>query len=296
MRTKIIILLVHSYQKRMNTRLTYVAALAAAVFLGSCESRPEKNHGAIVLGDSSSIVTENDPQRLKDLVTDLQPAATEEDKESDNKPTPADTAKVQAKPAAAAPAQQPAQQALPNVPGLKAEFKDVTVLIPGLSVKQAGRANLEKANGTVYTLQGGEINGNTLKTSGNVTKVSQRYQTVVLMKNDFGTLTLDDLSVTTGWQELPGSNGTYKIAGLDARSLRGPDADAGDIRDALNRAARRRRWSRRKTQELLNELRHVRGINQRPLSLVLRSVMWKIDGKDAQGRQFSKQVRVDIPL
>jgi len=34
---------------------------------------PSENHGPIVLGDSSTIVTETDPARLKDLVTDLKP-------------------------------------------------------------------------------------------------------------------------------------------------------------------------------------------------------------------------------
>ena len=276
-----------------------ILAAGAVLCILSCNNSPSNNHGPIVLGDSSSIVTENDPQKLKDLVTDLQPVIpTSEAKDDEDKKPEAkqDTAKAVAKaetPAAKAQPQQ--QQALPNVPGLKAEFKEVSVLIPGLGVKQAGNPNLQKANGAVYTLLNGEINGSTIKVTGNVTKVSQRYQTVVLLKNDMGTLQLDELGSTTGWKQVNG-NGTYKISGLDARSLAGPDADASDIRDAVTNAARRRRWSHKKLQEVLSELRRVRNVNQKPLSLVLRSVMWKIDGKDASGKMYSKQIRVDLPI
>src|ERR1035437_9594687 len=57
----------------MTKRVTHIALLAGAMFLFSCKDMPNKNHGPIVLGDSSTIVTENDPQKLQDLATDLQP-------------------------------------------------------------------------------------------------------------------------------------------------------------------------------------------------------------------------------
>jgi len=282
----------------MNTRLKHIALVAgSALFLLACGGTSSGNHGPIVLGDSSTIVTETDPLKLKDLVTDLQPVIPpSENKEEETKEPAKDTAKAPEKPAATAATPPPAQQALPNVAGLKAEFKEVAVLVPGLAVKQAGNSNLQRANGAVYTLQSGELSTSSLRISGNVTKVSQRYQTVVVLKDeDAGTLVLEALSTTTGWQPLKG-NGTYKITGLDARSLEVPDADAGDIRTAVTRAAQRRRMSRKRIQELTNDLRHVRAANQKPLTVVLRSVMWKIDGKDANGRAFSKQVRVDVPM
>jgi hypothetical protein len=279
----------------MITRFSHITLFAGtALFFLSCNNTPSNNHGPIVLGDSSTIVTENDPQKLKDLVTDLQPVIpSSENKEEDTKPeTKSDTAKTAKAETTPANTQQPS---VPDVAGLKAEFKEVAILIPGLNVKQAGNPNLQKANGAVYSLQGGEINGSSLKISGNITKVSQRYQTVVVLKNDMGTLLLDALGTTTGWKQING-NGTYKITGLDAASLVVPDADGSDIRQAATKAAQHRRWSRKKIQELQNEIRRVRNPNQKPLSLVLRSVMWKIDGKDAQGKLFSKQVRVDVPL
>ncbi len=290
----------------MVVRLKHILLSAGVVLvLGSCGDSQQGGKGPIVLGDSSTIINEADQQQLKDLVTDLQPVIPpSENKEEEEQPkTITDTPKIIAaapsgKPPVPKPAQQQQQQAqpLPNAAGLKAEFNEVTVLIPGLAAKQGGNKNLLRASGAVYTHTSGNINGATLRVTGNVTKVSQRYQSIVVMKSDVGDLVLDALSVTTKWEPLKGGNGAYAINGLDAKSLQYYDADNEDVRDAVRRAAQRRRMSRKKVQDLVNDVRHVRTANQKPLVVTLRSVMWKIDGKDEQGRIFSKQVRVDIPL
>lgn len=278
------------------SRSPYLVLLVAVVSLFSCKNRPSQNHGPIILGDSSTIVTEKDPSKLQDLVTDLQPTIPEHkdttEAVADKKPEQkaADTAKK------AVAAETPKQQPVAEVAGLKAEFKEVTILIPGLNAKQAGRANLQNANGAVYSFVSGNINGNMLKVTGTVTKVSQRYQSVVVLKNDMGTLPLETLSMTTDWEALKGANNVYRITDLDEKSLDHPDANRGTIQNAVRKAAQRRRMSRRRVQEWVNSAHNVRSANQKPLTVMLRSVMWKIDGKDANGRIFSKQIRIDIPM
>ena len=93
----------------MDKRLLYIALITGSV-LFSCKNMPPQNHGPIVLGDSSTIVTETDPQKLKDLVTDLQPVipVPENKDTTENKPPAADTSKKTTA-AAATPAVQPAQ-------------------------------------------------------------------------------------------------------------------------------------------------------------------------------------------
>jgi hypothetical protein len=61
----------------MNKWCSYIALFLAGVCFFSCKDMPAQHHGPIVLGDSSTIVTEKDPQKLQDLVTDLQPTITE---------------------------------------------------------------------------------------------------------------------------------------------------------------------------------------------------------------------------
>ena len=279
----------------MNIRVNHIALLSGMVLLlFSCKDMPSKNHGPIVLGDSATIVTEKDPQRLKDLVTDLQPVipAPENKDTAENKTAAAKDTVQKTKPTAPA----PPTQSLPDVAGLKADFKEVSVLIPGLNAKQAGRPNLQNANGAVYSLVSGNVNGNTIRVTGNVTKVSQRYQTAVVLKNEMGTLLIESLSSTTDWEALKGNNNQYRITDLDPKSLDHINANANTIRNAVAKAAKRRRYSRRKVQEWVESVHRVRAVNQKPLYVMLRSVMWKIDGKDANGKIFSKQVRIDMPL
>jgi hypothetical protein len=281
----------------MNKRVTHIALLGGLALLFSCKNMPSENRGPIVLGDSSMIVTENDPAKLQDLVTDLNPVIRSSEPkdtpvpaQNTPDPKPADTTKK----IAAAPS--PKVQAAPTGNGLKADFNIMSLLIPNVVAKQSGNPNLEHANGAVYTLVSGNISGNLIKVTANVTKISQRYQTVVVLKNELGVLPLDALSMTTGWEALKGVNSMYRISGLDEKSLEFSEADRGDIHEAVAKAARRHHMSRKKQQEWEKSVRNVRAANQKPLYVMLRSVMWKIDGKDASGKLFSKQVRIDMPL
>jgi branched-subunit amino acid aminotransferase/4-amino-4-deoxychorismate lyase len=62
------------------------------------------------------------------------------------------------------------------------------------------------------------------------------------------------------------------------------------LRNAVQQAARRQRLNRSDTQEWLDAVRNVRSANQSPATVVLRSVMWRIEGKG-----FSKELRIDLP-
>lgn len=291
----------------MSLRYPAILASAALITLFSCNMRDNtRSHGSIRLGDSSTIVTETDSQYLRDLVTDFNPTIPEHTEEpaSDtaSKPAPqqaTDTTTAPAQATAQPTAEEkPKQEATqPQGNGLTVAFKDVTIFIPGITVKTYRTQNLEKANGASYQLTGGKLPGNQIKiTSGTVTKVSQRYQTVVMIKNSLGTLPLDALNSTTDWQALPGGRNGYNITGLDSRHLQYSRANNAQIKKALERAMRAHRISRRKEREWLNSIARVRAVNQPPLSVTLRSVMWKIEGKDARGRSFQKQVRIDLPI
>lgn len=278
----------------MNIYNKYFLLLIGCICIISCKNAPSKNHGPIKLGDSSSIVTETDPQKLQDLVTDLNPVIPSNIPSDTAKPVPA-PADTAAKTTAVVPVAAPAS--LPAGPGLKAEFKEVTVLLPNIDAKQAGKPNLQNANGAVYTWTSGNLQSAVLRTTGNVTKVSLRYQSVVVLKGKNGTLPLESLGTTTSWEQITGGNGSYPIKGISENELEYPDANANAIRNAVSKSARARRLSSKKAQEWLSTLgNNVHAANQKPLVVTLRSLMFKIDGKDAQGKLFSKQIRIDVPM
>jgi len=285
----------------MRTRIFYLLLVICGIGTACNDANSNKAAGKpIVLGDSATIVTETDPQYLKDFVADIQPAKQQEPE------VPADTAKPAAQqepaPEQAQPEQAtaaPKEEALaPQANGLNVAFKDVSILIPNIETKGTGRQrDYKNANGASFQLEDGKLNGNQIKiTSGNVQKVSQRYQTVIVIKNNLGELPLESLSNTTNWQPLNGRGNSYTISGLDNRHLDYIKATPAAIRNAVTRAARNHRMSRATEQKWLNSIKHVRVANQPPMAVMLRSVMWKIEGKDARGRNYQKQIRMDIPL
>jgi hypothetical protein len=285
----------------MTRKMIHIALLSTAISLFSCKDMPNQTHGAIVLGDSSTIVTERDPQKLQDLVNDLKPEIppaenTDTVKAEGQDPKPEVHKDSVKKPVVAGPPPPPAQTPMSSTMGLLAEFKEVSALLPNVTAKISGSPNLKNANGAVYTLVSGNINGNTLKVSGsNVTRVSQRYQSIVVLKNETGTMALETMSITSDWAPVKAAKDGYHITGLDPQSLDYPEASSSAIRNAVTKAAQRRHLSRRRIQEIVNSVRHARSPHQKPFSVNLRSAMWKIDGKDAQGKVFSKQIRIDVP-
>lgn len=281
-----------------KNRLYNLAVICAAMLAASCNyGGRETSHGPIVLGDSSLIVTETDSQYLRDYVTDFQPKEAEPVAETQVAATPVkDTVQPAAQPETPKPepAAQPA--AAPKGNGLNVDFKDINVFIPGVSTRTYGR-NAVKGNSASFGLTGGRLNGNQLQVSGGtVTRVNQRYQTTVVLKNELGTLQLDALSYTSGWEALKGGKNGYYITGLDENRLGHSNANANAIRSAVSRALRGRRLSRKKEQEWLNSVRNVRSVDQKPLSVVLHSVVWQIEGKDARGKSSRKELRIDLPI
>ncbi len=273
-------------------RATYqiIFLLAITGVLASCEEQGNTGNGPIILGDSAMIVTETDSAYLQDMVLDYQPVAPQNEQPKEDE-KPVDTAATSqvtepAKPTEEQPEENPKPVAKAN--GLTIDLKEVDLFIPNVSAKGS--------NGT-YQLTKGDLDGKQLKvTDGTVQKVSQRYQTVVVAENNLGTLVLDRLSTTTGWQPVKGSGSTYTITDINERKLAAPKVTNASIRDAITRAARSKRLSKAQTQKWLNSTKSIRAANQKPLSVELRSVMWKIDGKDAKGKPFSKQIRVDLPI
>ncbi len=261
------------------------------------DQNSSKSRGPIVLGDSSTIVTETDPAVLHDQVVDLQPVLATENSAEAASPAP-DTAKAESAPpdnqtAAAQTAATPVQA----VDGLNVPFKEVTLSIAGIRTKSYGKPDLQKARGASYQLTGGNLAGAQFRASGGtVTKVSQRYETVVRLQDGSDKLALESLGkYTSDWTPLSGRNGVYTIAGLEKSNLEFRDVSPSAIRNAVQQSARRSRLSRSETQEWLDAVRSIRSVDQSPSTIVLRSVMWRVEGKDAAGKSFNKELRIDVP-
>lgn len=275
--------------KKIHTYLLPLLSLAMLLF--SCEDMGKKqHHGPIVLDDSSNIVTETNAQNLRDMVVDLHPdipvssPAADTAKPVEKKPVGDTQQKVAVS--------NTAQAVLPE--GLNVAFKEILFSIPGINTKSYRTQNLEKANGATYELMSGSLNGKQIRIGkGAASKVAERYQTIIVLKNDLGTLPLESLSNMTDWEELQGKNNIYAITGLSGK-LESADISSASLQKAIKVAGRKHHFSRRTEQEWIRSIRNTRS-NKHSITVALRSVVWKVDGKDAAGKNFSKQVRVDLP-
>lgn len=264
----------------MNLRLPVLSALILMAAASCKNELSNKSRGPVVLGDSATIVTERDETKLQDGVADLSSATSA----GSDAPTPGrDTAHT-------ATAQVPAGA------GLTAAFKEVTIMMAGITARE-GNKDYGTARGASFTLAGGNLSGSALRTSGGtVSKVSQRYTTVIVLQNASDKLVLEGLSNMSGWQPLQGSSGTYTLSGLDAAKLEYKNAAPAEIRNAVQGAARKQKLSRQDTQDWLDAVKNIRAANQSPATVMLKSISWRIEGKDAAGKAFSKEIRVDIPM
>lgn len=276
--------------------------IAGAILLQSCGNDSPNRGKPIVLGDPATIITETDSQYLQDFVADvkpLQPVTTE--LPATDTAVQTEAPKEETKPEEQTQtAEQKAEEktaAASKGNGLKVEFKEITILIPNIGTRTYKQQDTRKANGATYEITSGTLVGNQIKTGGGtVTKVSQRYQTVIVVKNNLGTLVLESLNRTTDWQTLKGGNNTYNITGLGNNQLQYIKASPAAIKNAVTRASRNKRMNRATEQKWLKSVSKVRDANDKPLVVLLRSVMWKIEGKDASGKPYQKQLRLDIPL
>ncbi len=259
------------------------------LLLASCNMGQNKNHGPIVLGDSATIVTETDGQNLVDRVPDLRPLA-----EENNTPARAamDTSGRTAKSAVAMP--QPAAQ--PHGNGLTIAFKEVTIFIPDITTRSYGNKNLQNARGASYELQSGGLAGNQLQVSGSkVQKITQRYQTIIALKDGSQTLPLESLGTyASGWEPLRGNGSSFTITGLEEGRLQANNANVSAIRNAVQQAGRRMRMNRNDLADWQDVGHKVRSANAPPAAIILRSVSWHIEGTDAAGKRFNKEVRMDL--
>jgi hypothetical protein len=278
--------------------------IVSIVLLQACGSDNPNRGKPIVLGDPNTIVTETDSQYLQDFVADIKPAQPVVQQEAPKEDTTAKQVEAekeavpqQEQPKKEEPKQNTKTAAAPKGNGLNIAFKEITVLIPNINTRSYKQQDTKKANGVSYELLSGNLNGNQIKTGGgNVSRVLQRYQTVIAIKSDIGTLVLESLNRTSNWQTLKGGNNAYTISGLDSKHLESLKATPAAIRNAVNRAARNKRMSKATEQKWLKAISRVRSINDKPIVIMLRSVMWKIEGKGTDGKPYQKQIRLDIPL
>jgi hypothetical protein len=261
------------------------------IFIGgisACGDQPSGNKkGAIVLGDSSTIVTEKDARYLQDLVLDIEPAM----------PAPEQEAAPQ-KPEVPAPATVSVpQKTEPPATGFTIDFGNVKAVITGITTREFQKQNPEKDAGVSYARSTGNLAQSTLVLYGlKDVKVKQRYQTSLYVESDLGKLVLDNLgSYISDWVEISGKT-SGKTVELDLKALQHPKFKSfsnAALKNALSRAAKKQNLKRAILNKWLAAVKRTRDAGDPPCKVELQNVQWQISGVDAKGKRIFKTVRID---
>lgn len=278
--------------KQITCCLFFATAL---VLFGSCSGELNSGNahrGAIVLGDSSTIVTEADTTYLSDQVADIEPQAEgkpvsasapdTEKKAEVSQPTPDNTTPKTAEANAAA------------VNGFTIDFgQGVKVSFPGITARSYQQQNPEKESGVSYAVTSGNLSKSNLVVTGlkNIT-VRQRYQSYLELQSGKEKLSLKNLgSYLSDWESLSGNSTSFSLKLL--QNIGYKSISQNTLRNGLRSAARSERLSRSETNFWINAIRRTRSAKDAPCRVEMDNVQWQISGETASGRRFHKTIRLE---
>lgn len=275
----------------MKKYILYISAGSTLLISACGDTKNAQNNSPIVLGDTSTIITEKDSQYLKDEVMDLVPsqkAASEA-----NVAVPA-----KEKPAALADMPKTAATSEQTISGQTISFGDTKIVFAGIQAKDARRQNADRDAGLTYALQSGNPAASKLYVYGakNVT-VKQRYQSRLMLKSNLGSVDLRDLGLyTSGWNTVQAaqSGGSTSFSLNSLNNIAYAQVNNNKIKNAADRELRKRRTNSRTIQSWMKEIRKVRDASDNPCDIILDNVQWQISGTDAKGKAFQKNIRMDV--
>src|SRR5690606_36286169 len=161
----------------------------------SCnENQQSSSQGeAIVLGDSSTIVTETDSAYLQEVVADFKEPVPETGLEPEAPAPKADTAKT---------IQEITKATLPEIKGFLLDSGTASAVFANIETREFRKQNPATSDGLSYAITSGKLSQ--LQVSGvKELKVRQRYQSALLIKGRKGTLELPGYYTST-WETLNG--------------------------------------------------------------------------------------------
>lgn len=284
--------------KLFSTKQSLLFLLVASLLVACGEEQESKNRGAIVMNDPATIVTETDKKYLTDFVEDIHlkevPVVTED---SVQKTESEETEEKKSEPTVI-------QENKPTVKantgkGLSIDFNEIQVFIPNIEIKSLKNQQPEKKGAASYQVVKGNLTANTkMQVTGSAKdlKIEMRYISTVLFENEWGNFQISSLGKTSDWSELKGTNGNFTLKMLQANSIETKKTNPTQIRQALTKAISRKRLSKAQKQQFEKLKDRIHSVQQEPLKVAVRSVMWKIQFNDEKGKPKVKQLRLDLPI
>lgn len=270
------------------------SCLSGLCLLSACgEGQVQKKYDPIVLGDSATIVTETNPEYLKNNVEDIEVQTVNKDTIS-TPPTTAvapkiDTPKTELKVA------EQSNTTAPRTSGLAIDIGNGTyIVLEGVKVKDFKTQDGTKDNELVYKLTSGAYNSAQIKVhNGKVTKSTYRYAVVPQVETNNKRMPLSSLGdYTSDWASLSVKNGIVAVPKIS--NLKYKKVSASQLKKATEKVLKDRRYKKSAIDAVLRQIGNRATVQQKPFSLNLALVQVKIQGTDAKGKSFDKIIKIEL--
>jgi hypothetical protein len=260
-------------------------SLALAV---SCHEPVEKK-SSIVLGDSSTIVTENNSKYLQNQTADISPIS--------KKSSEGEISKMMTQLDSAHSVKKLEEQPSPApIKGFTIRFAEGDVVFEGLSAHAININQDERsANSVSYVWDAGNLDEMVLDVKGlSEVKVEQRTFTRLSVDNGEEMIVLNDLGkFISPWFTLPTK--TNRFISLSSNSHQFFAIDNKKIVNALDRELRKKHKSREDIKTWMGEIKRTQTYSDPPCKLILASSQWRVMGMQ-DGKRIQKLIQFDIPL
>lgn len=275
-------------------------AFVSLLFFNSCEDNTsQSNHGeAIVLGDPSTIVIEEDSQYLENIVLDLQHREIIELPEAEMPKTTEDgmidTVVLED---GIEEVERVFSGRTPD--GFIIDFGDFKMTISGIETKEFLKQEPKKMDGVSYLITEGNIEESKIYIEGaKSVAVRQRYQSVLSLKNDKEVLVLNQQGkYSSSWESLDNqgqTNQRFEHNIVLPGKVEFAKLNANAIRNAVQKEVNARRFSRAKANQWLNLARKSSNLNKAPYQVKLHSLQWQVSGTNMKGENFFKTINLEI--
>lgn len=281
----------------------YSAISVFALFLASCDNANNlsgKKFEPIILGDSSTIVTETDADKLKNIVNDVEYATTpivaaeviDNVVKEDAKPETTQTPTPEPAPKTEEP--KPAVVVSNNGKQLSLNIGNNTqIILSGITTKEFKSQDPSKVNDLSYLVTAGDINKITISvTNGKLKAISQRYQSTVGLNVEQNLWPLKSLGTKTSDWATKKVNGTYTFS--ENGKLVFNTVSAQKLKDAAQKMLQQKKYKKEVVNNVLNKIGNKANPNTAPFSIIAQNYQFQIEGTDSKGKAFQKIIRLDL--
>lgn len=263
----------------------FLPFLLSLFIIGSCKNGTLREKKPIVLGDTRTIVTETDTNKLLNYTEDIS-LRKQDESQIAKMMVQVDSLKTT----------QKLEKTLNEGPivGFKIDFGDCQVVFDKLEAKELKPQDPTTSRSVSYLVTKGELSEIKIKVDGlNSISVSERIFTKLKVDNGSETLLLNALGrKISDWFNLAGKDNMYISAGPN--SFQFNDLTNAKIKEAVTKELTTKNKKENETQAWMEAIKNTRNYTDAPCKIYVSSAQFRLKGTTKEGSNVSKLIQFDI--